>query len=73
MIPCIPAFGIAYALKRGAEKFFASDGRSDDWVNGFRMPEYFDVIEIGLNLRSGFACGTRLFTDLGGKSTIYAT
>jgi len=55
MIPCIPAFGIAYALKRGAEKFFASDGRSDDWVNGFRMPEYFDVIEIGLNLRSGFA------------------
>jgi hypothetical protein len=44
MIPCIPAFGIAHALKRGAEKFGASIGRSDERVNEFRMPEYFDFM-----------------------------
>jgi hypothetical protein len=60
-------------LKRGAEKFVASNRRSDEWVKGFRMPECFDVIEIGLSLRAGIADGTRFFTDLRGKSTIYAT
>jgi hypothetical protein len=73
MIAGIPSIGIAHALKRGSEEFVASRASTDDWLDGFRMPECFDVIEIELIPRAGFADWIKLFTTLGGKSTIYAT
>jgi hypothetical protein len=73
MIPGIPLFGIAYALKRGGRKFVAATRAYDVRVSDVRMPECFDVIEIELISRSGFAGCVGLFTALGSKSTRYAT
>jgi hypothetical protein len=73
MIPRIPAFGIARAVKSVAGKLLASAIASDETVNGFRVPECFDVIDIELIPRSVFAGCEGPVTDLGSKSTTYAT